>query len=166
VAVSLFSVITCFGWRRAVRPRLAVHAQPHRQYPASTLRWCGILTDGSHSVEMLFFVLARFHSKARTPLHQVPLLCHSHRRGRRFIIAASVSSGGRTMGNGAGLCAAHLREMAAHFRSLATIEPLTSLRRHLRRLAAQHDEAAANLEMAKGGAAIVQGETARSVADE
>ena len=70
------------------------------------------------------------------------------------------------MGNGAGLCAANLREMAAHFRSLATIEPLTSLRRHLRRLAAQHDEAAANLEMAKGGAAIVQGETARSVADE
>lgn len=53
------------------------------------------------------------------------------------------------MGHGAGLRAPHLREMAAHFRSLATIEPLTSLRWRLRRLAAQHDEAAADLEIAK-----------------
>jgi hypothetical protein len=35
--------------------------------------------------------------------------------------------------------------MAAHFRALADAEPLASLRRHLRRLAAEHDEVAAEL---------------------
>lgn len=69
------------------------------------------------------------------------------------------------MGHGAGLRAAHLREMAAHFRSLATIEPLTSLRRHLRRLAAQHDEAAADLDIAQDKAADMQGKAVGSVAD-
>jgi hypothetical protein len=40
----------------------------------------------------------------------------------------------------------HYRELAAHFRSLADTEPLPGLRRHLRQLAAQHDEVAAGLE--------------------
>jgi hypothetical protein len=40
----------------------------------------------------------------------------------------------------------HYRDMAAHFRALAEVEPLASLRRYLRRLAAQHDEKAADLE--------------------
>jgi hypothetical protein len=40
----------------------------------------------------------------------------------------------------------HYRDMAAHFRVLAELEQLPSLRRHLRRLAAQHDEMAAELE--------------------
>jgi hypothetical protein len=40
----------------------------------------------------------------------------------------------------------HYRDMAAHFRSLADTEPLASLRRHLRRLAAQHEEAAGRIE--------------------
>jgi hypothetical protein len=69
------------------------------------------------------------------------------------------------MGHGVGLRAAHFREMAAHFRSLATIEPLTSLRRHLRRLAAQHDEAAANLEIAKDKAADVEGKAVGAAVD-
>jgi hypothetical protein len=43
--------------------------------------------------------------------------------------------------------AAHYRESAARFRQMADIEPLASLRRHLNRLAAQHDEIAASLEM-------------------
>jgi hypothetical protein len=42
--------------------------------------------------------------------------------------------------------AEHYRELAAHFRLLAETEPLASLRWHLRRLAAQHDDAAADLE--------------------
>ena len=42
--------------------------------------------------------------------------------------------------------AEHYRELAAHFRSLADNEPLPGLRRHLRQLAAQHDEVAAGLE--------------------
>jgi hypothetical protein len=42
--------------------------------------------------------------------------------------------------------AEHYRELAAHFRSLADTEPLPGLRRHLRQLAAQHDEVAAGLE--------------------
>jgi len=42
--------------------------------------------------------------------------------------------------------AQHYRDMAAHFRSLAEIEPLASLRRHLRQLAAQHDEVAGRIE--------------------
>jgi hypothetical protein len=69
------------------------------------------------------------------------------------------------MGHGAGVRAAHLREMAAHFRSLATIEPLTSLRRHLRRLAAEHDKAAADLDMGRDKAANVQRKAVGSVAD-
>jgi hypothetical protein len=40
----------------------------------------------------------------------------------------------------------HHRDMAAHFRTLAEVELLPSLRRYLRRLAAQHDEEAADLE--------------------
>jgi Peptidase propeptide and YPEB domain len=40
----------------------------------------------------------------------------------------------------------HHRDMAVHFHSLAEIEPLASLRRHLRRLAAQHYELAERLE--------------------
>ena len=40
----------------------------------------------------------------------------------------------------------HYREMAEHFRVLAALEPLPSLRRHLRRLAQQHDEIATDLE--------------------
>jgi hypothetical protein len=36
--------------------------------------------------------------------------------------------------------------MAERFRLLAETEPLASLRRHLRQLAAQHDEVAAGLE--------------------
>jgi hypothetical protein len=36
--------------------------------------------------------------------------------------------------------------MAARFRQMADIEPLASLRRHLKRLAAQHDEIAADME--------------------
>ena len=40
----------------------------------------------------------------------------------------------------------HYREVAARLRLMADIEPLASLRRHLRQLAAQHDEVAAGLE--------------------
>jgi hypothetical protein len=50
------------------------------------------------------------------------------------------------MQHGARLRVQHYRDMAVHFRSLAEIEPLASLRRHLRRLAEQHDELAARLE--------------------
>ena len=39
----------------------------------------------------------------------------------------------------------HYRDMAEHFRVLAELEPLASLRRHLRRLAQQHEEMAADL---------------------
>jgi hypothetical protein len=42
--------------------------------------------------------------------------------------------------------AEHYRALAMHFRSLAETEPLPGLRRHLRQLAAQHDEVAAGLE--------------------
>jgi hypothetical protein len=42
----------------------------------------------------------------------------------------------------------HYRDMAAHFRTLAEVEPLASLRRHLKRLAAQHEEMAQDLEQA------------------
>jgi hypothetical protein len=47
---------------------------------------------------------------------------------------------------GARQSAGHYRDMAEHFRTLAEIEPLASLRRHLKRLAAQHDEMAEELE--------------------
>ena len=47
---------------------------------------------------------------------------------------------------GARHSAGHYRDMAEHFRTLAEIEPLASLRRHLTRLATQHDEMAADLE--------------------
>jgi hypothetical protein len=40
----------------------------------------------------------------------------------------------------------HYRDMAEHFRVLAELEPLPSLRRHLKRLAEQHDQMAAKLE--------------------
>ena len=42
--------------------------------------------------------------------------------------------------------AEHYREIATRFRLMADVEPLASLRRHLRRLAAQHDELAAGFE--------------------
>ena len=45
--------------------------------------------------------------------------------------------------------AEHYRGLAAHFRSLADVEPLPGLRRHLRQLAAQHDEVAVDLEEAQ-----------------
>ena len=51
------------------------------------------------------------------------------------------------MRHGARLRAEHYRDMAARFRSMAEIEPLASVRRYLHRLAAQHDEAATDLEM-------------------
>jgi len=54
------------------------------------------------------------------------------------------------------LRAEHWREMAAHFRSLAESEPLASLRRHLRRLAAEYDEVASELEASRGGAAAME----------
>jgi hypothetical protein len=41
----------------------------------------------------------------------------------------------------------HHRDKAEHFRVLAELEQLPSLRRHLRRLAAQHDEMAAELAL-------------------
>jgi hypothetical protein len=44
--------------------------------------------------------------------------------------------------------AEHYRGLAAHFRSLADVEPLPGLRRHLRQLATQHDQAAADLDEA------------------
>jgi hypothetical protein len=50
--------------------------------------------------------------------------------------------------------AEHYRGLAAHFRSLADVEPLPGLRRHLRQLAAQRDELAARLESTR---AIDQG---------
>jgi len=40
----------------------------------------------------------------------------------------------------------HYRDMAEHFRRLAEVEPLATLRRHLKRLAEQHDQMAAELE--------------------
>lgn len=43
--------------------------------------------------------------------------------------------------------AEHYRELAARFRGLAQTEHLGSLRRHLRRLAAQHDELADGVVM-------------------
>lgn len=42
--------------------------------------------------------------------------------------------------------AEHYRALAMHFRSLAETEPLPGLRRHLRQLAAEHDQVAAGLE--------------------
>ena len=50
------------------------------------------------------------------------------------------------MQDGARLRAQHCREVAAHFRSLADVEPAESLRRQLGRLAARHDQLAADLE--------------------
>jgi hypothetical protein len=49
------------------------------------------------------------------------------------------------MPHGTRLRAEHYRDKAAQFRELAQIEHLPSLRRHLRRLAAQHDKAAADI---------------------
>lgn len=46
------------------------------------------------------------------------------------------------------LRAEHYRDMARRFRLLADVEPLHSLRRHLRRVAAQHDVMASELEAA------------------
>jgi hypothetical protein len=60
---------------------------------------------------------------------------------------AAAIQGERTMQHGARFRAEHYRDMAAHFRSLAEIEPLANVRRYLHRLAAQYDEAATDLEM-------------------
>ena len=43
--------------------------------------------------------------------------------------------------------AAQYREQAAHFRSLAEMEPLASLRRHLMGLVRQYEELAASAEV-------------------
>src|ERR1051326_1833364 len=84
----------------------------------------------------------------------------------RYMIAISrIQSGGRKMGDAFGLRAAHLRHMAAHLRSLASLEPLESLRRHLRRLAAQHDEAPATLQIAIHPAADGSGQAMGSGPD-
>jgi hypothetical protein len=50
------------------------------------------------------------------------------------------------MQDGARLRAQNCREVAAHFRALADIEPAESLRRQLHRLAARHDQLATDLE--------------------
>ena len=41
------------------------------------------------------------------------------------------------------------RELASHFRTLAAVEPISGLRWHLRHLAEQHDNAAADLDEAQ-----------------
>ena len=48
----------------------------------------------------------------------------------------------------------HYREVAARLRLMADIEPLASVRRHLRWLAAQHDEVAAQPSIARPGAPV------------
>jgi len=53
------------------------------------------------------------------------------------------------MQRAAWLRADHYRDMATQLRALADAEPLSSLRRHLRRLAAQHDEMAGELTRAE-----------------
>jgi hypothetical protein len=50
------------------------------------------------------------------------------------------------MQDGARLRAQQCREVAPHFRSLADVEPAENLRRQLGRLAARHDQLAADLE--------------------
>ena len=65
------------------------------------------------------------------------------------------------MQNGTWLRAQHYRDMAASFRRLAETEPLASLRRHLRRLAVQHDEAATGLETPQSDEQRVSGEEKR-----
>ena len=55
-------------------------------------------------------------------------------------------TGEKNMQDGARLRAQHCREVAAHFRSLADVEPAESLRRQLQRLAARHDQLAADFE--------------------
>jgi len=47
--------------------------------------------------------------------------------------------------------AAHYREQAAQFRSMAEVEPLASLRRHLRGLVRQYEELATHTERADQG---------------
>ena len=54
--------------------------------------------------------------------------------------------GQKIMQDGARLRAQRQRDIAAEFRVLAELEPVASLRRHLERLAARHDELAADLE--------------------
>jgi len=48
----------------------------------------------------------------------------------------------------------HYREVAARLRLMADIEPLASVRRHLRWLAAQHDEVAAQPSAARPEAPV------------
>jgi hypothetical protein len=48
----------------------------------------------------------------------------------------------------------HYREVAARLRLMADIEPLASVRRHLRWLAAEHDEVAAQPSAGRPGARV------------
>jgi hypothetical protein len=48
----------------------------------------------------------------------------------------------------------HYLEVAARLRLMADIEPLASVRRHLRWLAVQHDEVAAQPSAARSGASV------------
>jgi hypothetical protein len=64
-------------------------------------------------------------------------------------VAAAQHKLGDHMQRSTGLRAQHYRDMTMRLRSLAELEPLASLRRHLRQLAAQHDEVAAGLEEAQ-----------------
>src|SRR3979409_1752866 len=66
-------------------------------------------------------------------------ICHNCRLSRGPYHERSATRLGDHMQHGD---AEHYRELAAHFRSLAETEPLPGLRRHLRQLAAHHDEAA------------------------
>ena len=52
--------------------------------------------------------------------------------------------------NSARMRATHYREEAARFCSMAELEPLPSLRRHLRALAREYDKMAANLDVKRG----------------
>src|SRR5437868_15313720 len=70
--------------------------------------------------------------------------CHNRPATPRATLARQ--DGGVELNRGARLSAEHHRDMAAHFRALAEAEPLASLRRHLRRLAMEHDEASVELE--------------------
>src|SRR4051794_31360457 len=79
---------------------------------------------------------------SRTNLSQPGTLMHP-------TITVAIAAEGTTMQHRAWLRAEHYREIATRFRLMAEIEPLASLRRHLRRLAAQHDELAAGLETAQ-----------------
>jgi hypothetical protein len=58
------------------------------------------------------------------------------------------------IGHSARVQAQHYRELVAQFRLMADIEPLASVRRHLRWLAAQYDEMAQELDTPLASLAI------------